>query len=219
MNEREQLRKALEVCVSALETAESEMRDWHSEHPSRVQMSNAIDDATLALTTPQADKVPAAEGASLPPMTCKHNNRTDCALYDSKRPPPEWYRGKIGQTLDDEFAVTPPAKLPQEAKVRDIGFIYENGNHTPTVLVEFNVADFDARDRFVASLAAPQPARAGAVELAEYAPGQWWLEELEGLFAGRKPTDNTRRAAKVALDFAKLVFATTTAATGKKEGE
>jgi hypothetical protein len=39
-----------------------------------------------------------------------------------------------------------------KCSIRDIGFVYENGVHTPTVLVEFPAGDFDARDRFVSYL-------------------------------------------------------------------
>lgn len=47
-------REALRACIAALEVAESEMRDWHCEHPARKQISDAIDDAQAALSTPAA---------------------------------------------------------------------------------------------------------------------------------------------------------------------
>src|SRR5207342_1777997 len=50
--------------------------------------------------------------------------------------------------------------------VLDRGFKYENGIHTPTVLVGFAPSDFAARDKFAEALTTPAPA-AGADGLAE----------------------------------------------------
>lgn len=59
--------------------------------------------------------------AALPPMTCKHSNRSDCALFGSEetpvkfqRPSREWYASKIQETLDDDFLIgaQAPADIP-----------------------------------------------------------------------------------------------------------
>ena len=49
----------------------------------------------------------------------------------------------------------PAAEPVQKCKVRDRGFVVVNGKHVPTVLVEFDIDDWDSRDRFAASVAAP----------------------------------------------------------------
>lgn len=46
-------------------------------------------------------------------------------------------------------AGTAPSVAPN---ILDVGFKYENGVHTPTVLVGFAPNDWDARDAFVRSL-------------------------------------------------------------------
>jgi hypothetical protein len=54
---------------------------------------------------------------------------------------------------------------------------------------------------------APSPSREAA-PLDDYAPGQWWLAKLAALWGHHAEVDlDTRRAAKVACDFAALVFA------------
>lgn len=55
--------------------------------------------------------------------------------------------------------------------------------------------------------AVPDLERAKLYPLSEYAPGQWWLTELENLFKGGKFTLDTKRAAGVALNFANAYFA------------
>lgn len=40
----------------------------------------------------------------------------------------------------------------RSAKVRERSFIFENGSHTPIVIVEFPAHDWDARDAFANSL-------------------------------------------------------------------
>jgi len=49
----------------------------------------------------------------------------------------------------------PAAEPVQKCKVRDRGFVVVNGKHVPTVLVEFDIDDWNSRDRFAASVAAP----------------------------------------------------------------
>ena len=44
------------------------------------------------------------------------------------------------------------AMVPEGTRVRNVGFVYAGGQHTPTVLVAFNVDDWGARDRFVAAI-------------------------------------------------------------------
>lgn len=41
-----------------------------------------------------------------------------------------------------------------ECEVRERGFLYENGKHTPTLLLAFPIDDWDSRDRLAAMLAA-----------------------------------------------------------------
>lgn len=51
------------------------------------------------------------------------------------------------------------------------------------------------------------PVAAAPEALAEFKPGQWWLTELEKHWGHGESSDDTRRAAKVALDFASTVLA------------
>ena len=55
-----------------------------------------------------------------------------------------------------------------------------------------------------------------STHLNDYEPGQWWLLALEALWGHGKVDDDTRRAAKVACDFAKLVFANRAALTEER---
>jgi hypothetical protein len=52
---------------------------------------------------------------------------------------------------------TEPMEHGQARQVLDVGFKFENGVHTPTVLVGFAVNDWNARDAFAAALALPAP--------------------------------------------------------------
>ena len=55
-----------------------------------------------------------------------------------------------------EQATQPPASDAGDSpKVLDIGFRFEDGKHTPTVLVGFTEDDWTARDRFAATLTQP----------------------------------------------------------------
>jgi hypothetical protein len=58
-----------------------------------------------------------------------------------------------------------------------------------------------------------------AAPLGEYAPGQWWLASLEALWGHGQVDDDTRRAAKVACDFAATVFAQQGASHAANAGE
>lgn len=72
-----------------------------------------------------------------------------------------------GDTLEAfAAALSQPHASEQGASVLDVGFKYEDGVHTPTVLVGFAVNDWKARDEFAASLAphAPAPVQAAPTE-------------------------------------------------------
>ena len=65
------------------------------------------------LDTLRASLSTSKQAGAEPVMTCRHSNRSDCALFGMEdaaqtktaRPSREWYAAKIQETLDDDFAI------------------------------------------------------------------------------------------------------------------
>ncbi|KAF3997495.1 hypothetical protein [Glaciimonas immobilis] len=60
----------------------------------------------------------------------------------------------------------------------------------------------EVRELFTSPPAQPQ----APYPVSDYARGQWWLEELEGIWVSQTATHDQKRAAHIALEFAKAVF-------------
>lgn len=79
------------------------------------------------------------------------------------------------------------------------------------------VAKSDIMELVRRSLVSRAPAEQAEYELGEYQPGQWWIESLADFWGHGKLDPDTRRAAKIACDFAGLVFLQSASAAGKSE--
>lgn len=95
------------------------------------------------------------------PVKCKHcGYEKGMHKAETFQCPAKWSRGRaVGFTHFLETTYEPkPARgvdaseQPSKPTILDVGFKYENGVHTPTVLVGFAPNDWDARDAFVRSL-------------------------------------------------------------------